>query len=711
MLPSLARLALRQDDTGPQMSGQQKLTRQRTSRAQRHSALDDDPPELPPLRRVAPPPAERRRSNPNMSDLEVVRESIPIQTELLAQVNREVQTIVTLTTQQDVVEDRIDRVEERMSAETQTTSTDEPQWLRDASEELARMQSTVNILDARINEATRQIEFLMLQLAEEKRASSVSIAALREEVNTYKGLDAESKVMKDQLTKALADCEEGLDELRLEGAQNFTHYRTINEQNERCREQNARLRRRIEELETRLEQNDIEPPDPNYDSEYERTLERLPSFYDPPILNQDSSREFAMADRDEPLSPGREREYAKALERMRSTDDNEADSDEPLSPGREREYAQLRLKRMETLFRAAKEGDLKMVQKLLRRGVNPDDTTGWQNWRTTTALMEASERGYTEIVEALLAAGADVNMKDKHGYTALIYASLGGHTEIVKLFLAIDGIDVNWIGTWATALTKASGYGHTDIVKMLLAAGADVNLAASDGETALIKASENGKADVVEVLLKWGANVDAIVQPWGRTALMVASALGHADVVAALLKGGADVNQATIYGNTALMVASRGRTDIVKVLLAASADVNREDKYGNTALKFASKKGHTEIVTLLLAAGADVNKAGEDGWTALMYASLNGHTAIVKLLLDTPGIKVNTVNDGWTAPMLASKQGHAEIIALFKAAQKKGKNSGGGGGGGGGDGGVVRGGSVGGSRLGLGYPMYGSRRR
>jgi hypothetical protein len=50
-----------------------------------------------------------------------------------------------------------------------------------------------------------------------------------------------------------------------------------------------------------------------------------------------------------------------------------------------------------------------------------------------TALMCASWKGHTEIVELLIEAGADVNIQDKGGWTALEYASNGGHTEIVKL--------------------------------------------------------------------------------------------------------------------------------------------------------------------------------------------------------------------------------------------------------------------------------------
>jgi len=42
-------------------------------------------------------------------------------------------------------------------------------------------------------------------------------------------------------------------------------------------------------------------------------------------------------------------------------------------------------------------------------------------------------RGHREVVRQLLAAGADVNVKDEKGATALILASVQGHREIAEM--------------------------------------------------------------------------------------------------------------------------------------------------------------------------------------------------------------------------------------------------------------------------------------
>ena len=56
--------------------------------------------------------------------------------------------------------------------------------------------------------------------------------------------------------------------------------------------------------------------------------------------------------------------------------------------------------------------------------------------------MFAAQNGHLEIVQALLAAGAEVNAKTDKGLTALIEAIEKGHTETVQALLAA-GAEVN----------------------------------------------------------------------------------------------------------------------------------------------------------------------------------------------------------------------------------------------------------------------------
>ena len=55
-----------------------------------------------------------------------------------------------------------------------------------------------------------------------------------------------------------------------------------------------------------------------------------------------------------------------------------------------------------------------------------------------TALMRAAESGHIEIVQALLAADADVHEKNIDGYTALDIARLFNQTKTVSLLAQAD---------------------------------------------------------------------------------------------------------------------------------------------------------------------------------------------------------------------------------------------------------------------------------
>ena len=86
-------------------------------------------------------------------------------------------------------------------------------------------------------------------------------------------------------------------------------------------------------------------------------------------------------------------------------------------------------------------------------------------------LIEAAKKGNTTAVKALLEAGADVNTKDKKGWTGLLLAAVKGHTATVQALLDA-GADVNAKAIGVTALSLATRNGHTAVVQLLKKAGA-----------------------------------------------------------------------------------------------------------------------------------------------------------------------------------------------------------------------------------------------
>ncbi|OWK56265.1 KN motif and ankyrin repeat domain-containing protein 3 [Lonchura striata] len=110
------------------------------------------------------------------------------------------------------------------------------------------------------------------------------------------------------------------------------------------------------------------------------------------------------------------------------------------------------------------EEDMNVVRRLFSMGnVNAKASQAGQ-----TALMLAVSHGRQEMVEALLACGADVNLQDEEGSTALMCACEHGRLETVKLLLAQPACNVSIVdsdGNNAVAIALEAG--HSDIAALL----------------------------------------------------------------------------------------------------------------------------------------------------------------------------------------------------------------------------------------------------
>jgi ankyrin repeat protein len=115
-----------------------------------------------------------------------------------------------------------------------------------------------------------------------------------------------------------------------------------------------------------------------------------------------------------------------------------------------------------------------------------------------------------------------VNAYSTDGFYPLGLAAFFGHKEVVEYLLA-SGADVNQPAAndfKVAPLHAAVSNGNIEIVRMLLERGADVNARQQKGFTALMGAATAGRKDLVELLLTHGADPDAVSDDGQRAALV-----------------------------------------------------------------------------------------------------------------------------------------------------------------------------------------------
>ena len=88
------------------------------------------------------------------------------------------------------------------------------------------------------------------------------------------------------------------------------------------------------------------------------------------------------------------------------------------------------------LMVAALNGAASTVELLIRSGAAVNATAG-----RTTALTEATRRGYADVIALLLAARADPNVPMDDGSTPLCYAKRHGYAETMQLLRAAGARD------------------------------------------------------------------------------------------------------------------------------------------------------------------------------------------------------------------------------------------------------------------------------
>lgn len=159
-------------------------------------------------------------------------------------------------------------------------------------------------------------------------------------------------------------------------------------------------------------------------------------------------------------------------------------------------------------------------------------------------IFEAAATGQIGWVATLLDEQPDrVNAIAPDGFTPLGLAAFFNRLEVVELLLA-RGADVNLPSQNAQhvmPLHSSVAIENIAITQALLAHGADVNATQTDDFTPLLEAAQNGQLEMVQLLVAHGADINARLSS-GKTALDVAQEKGHDTVVNFLRARGATIS-------------------------------------------------------------------------------------------------------------------------------------------------------------------------
>lgn len=258
----------------------------------------------------------------------------------------------------------------------------------------------------------------------------------------------------------------------------------------------------------------------------------------------------------------------------------------------------------------------------------------------TSPLIDAVYYNRKEEVKSLIENGADINSKNKGGYTALHIAARKGRYEIAE-YLIDNRANIEYNNTDAlqiysgtddsrgTALHGACLYGYPNIVELLIKNGANVHAVGQNNDTALHRALQKYKSSQLEC-------------------------------VKILIEHQANVNAADKYGTTPLHTAALYIKDLAKlktvsqILIDNGADVNTKRKSGTTPLNHAAGQIHAnaiELVEFYVSNGASLHNAtGTHGSTMLHTAISHGKYKLVVYLLDN-GLSVNAMDSNGETPI------------------------------------------------------------
>lgn len=291
-----------------------------------------------------------------------------------------------------------------------------------------------------------------------------------------------------------------------------------------------------------------------------------------------------------------------------------------------------------------------------------------------TPVVTAAKLGRLDLIQKLVAAGADPFWKSPTGANALSELIPSRSTQAPR----IDTPETQRVREW------------------LVQRGLRIDPRCADSRRKLTWASAQPASwPDVPALLQLGIPLDAIgwtplmlriafdgadagsLDPidsddlnrrdaWKRTPFLLAVQGGHLATARALSGLGSDLHAKSHCGATALhLAAAQNHCEVLEWLLEKGLPVATKDEFGNSALYTAISSNSLNAARLLLARGADVHERDDNDYGLIHAAPLANDHTMIELLLDA-GADVNDVSGGGSWPLHdACEQGNASAVEFL----------------------------------------------